>query len=131
MHKVLIVDDEKLSRDTVKLLLKKHSVFKSILEADNGKNALTLVKMHFPDIIFLDIEMPSMSGIELARLLPCKTAVIFITAYDEYAVSAFELNAVDYLLKPFEESRFKQAIEKALHKLEEAALKNQRKDVIV
>lgn len=119
MYKVLIADDEVLSRETIKLLVNAHQEFSEIFEANNGKAALELTKTVFPDLLFLDIEMPGMSGIELARQVPNTTAIIFITAYSEHAVKAFELNAVDYLLKPFNEDRFIDAIDKAKRKLGE------------
>lgn len=113
MLKVLIADDEELARDTIKLLLAEQEDVNDIFEAENGKKALASALQLKPDILFLDIEMPGMSGVEVAALLPRDMVVIFVTAFNEYAVMAFELNALDYLLKPFDDERFYEALNKA------------------
>jgi two-component system LytT family response regulator len=119
MLRVLIVDDEMLSRKTIKLLIAGQSDPCEILEAQDGNQALAMTIRHQPQLIFLDIEMPGMSGIELAKQLPEKCVVIFVTAYNEYAVMAFEVNAIDYLLKPFDDERFTQAFAKAKQQIAE------------
>lgn len=106
MFKVLVVDDEYLARETVKLLLTSIADVSHIYEAENGNQALGIANHYQPDIVVLDIEMPGVSGIELAKSLPKNCAVIFASAYNHYAVDAFELNSVDYLLKPFDDDRF-------------------------
>lgn len=106
MLKVLIADDESLARETLKLLLANISEVANVYEAENGKQAIALANQYQPDIVILDIEMPSLSGIEVCKHLPKKSIVIFATAYNEYAVEAFELNAIDYILKPFDDDRF-------------------------
>lgn len=113
MLKVLIADDEPLARQTIKLLLKDQDDISEVLEAANGNQVLDVFKDHQPDIVFLDIQMPGKSGIELANLLPEKTSIIFATAYDQYAIAAFDLNAIGYLLKPFDDERFYRALNKA------------------
>ncbi len=112
--KVLIVDDEEDARELLKVHLARHQQFSLIGEAQNGQEALAAIQGLAPDIVLLDIQMPEMSGIELVEQLegthPPK--IIFITAYDQFAVKAFELNAVDYLLKPFSKDRFDKTLEK-------------------
>jgi|TARA_R110002111_G_scaffold143060_1_gene209086 two-component system LytT family response regulator len=124
MLKVLIVDDEVLARETIKLLLSSITDIAQVYEAENGNQALTFANQYQPDIVVLDIEMPGMSGIELARLLPKDCVVIFATAYNQYAVDAFELNSVDYLLKPFDDDRFYVAFERAKVRLTEGGSQN-------
>ena len=113
MLKVLIADDENLARETVKLLLSSIPEVTEIYEADNGNQTCVLAHQHQPDIVILDIEMPNMSGIEVCKNLPENCIVIFATAYNEYAVEAFEHNAIDYILKPFDDERFYGAFERA------------------
>ncbi len=119
MLKVLIADDEPLARQTIKLLLKNQNDISEVLEAANGKQVLDVFKSHQPDIVFLDIQMPGKSGIELANLLPESTSIIFATAYDQYAIAAFDLNAIGYLLKPFDDERFYRALNKAKQQIVE------------
>ncbi len=110
---ILIVDDETLARENIKSLLKNQSDINNVFEAENGALALEVAEQHQPDIIFLDIQMPGQSGIELAEKLPSKSVIIFATAYDQHAITAFDLNAVDYLLKPFNDERFFDALQRA------------------
>ncbi len=122
MLKVLVADDESLARQTLKLLLSKIPYVQEVYEAEDGNQALVLAHEHHPNIVILDIEMPGISGIELAKHLPKKCIVIFATAYNEFAVEAFDLNAIDYILKPFDDDRFFTAFERAAerHKDEES-----------
>ncbi len=113
MLEVLIADDESLARKTIRLLLQEQPDIKHIYEAADGNQVLDVFEKHAPDIVFLDIQMPGKSGIELANLLPEKTSIIFATAYDKYAIAAFDLNAIGYLLKPFDDERFYIALDKA------------------
>jgi two-component system LytT family response regulator len=113
MLKVLIADDEILARETVKLLLSSIPEVTEIYEAENGNQAVLLANQHQPDIVILDIEMPNISGIEVCKNLPENCIVFFVTAYNEYAVEAFEHNAIDYILKPFDDERFYGAFERA------------------
>lgn len=106
--KVLIVDDEPLAREAVSLRLKNRPPFEVCGEAASGEEALALAQSHKPNVIFLDIDMPEMSGIETARHL-CALGpqnIVFVTAYDDFAVDAFRVNAVDYLLKPIKDEQF-------------------------
>jgi two-component system LytT family response regulator len=124
MLKVLVVDDEYLARETVKLLLTSIADVAHIYEAENGNQALGLANQHQPDIVVLDIEMPGMSGIELAKKLPKDCTVIFASAHNQYAIDAFELNSVDYLLKPFNDERFYTAFERAKVRLKDKCSQN-------
>lgn len=115
--RILIIDDEPPARELVKLYLKGFPQLETVAECENGFEALKAIQETAPDLIFLDIQMPKINGFELLELLPDPPQIIFTTAYDEFAIRAFELNAVDYLLKPFSEARFGQAVEKALARL--------------
>lgn len=119
MLNILIADDEKLARETIKLLLKESPDIGQIWEAEDGAQAKALANQHLPDLVFLDIEMPLVNGIEVAKHLPARTVVVFVTAYDEYAVAAFELSAVDYLLKPYDDERFHTALQRARKNIQE------------
>ncbi|WP_394776047.1 LytR/AlgR family response regulator transcription factor [Flavobacterium sp.] len=110
--KVIIVDDERLSREELKRALKTYDDFELIGEAGNADDAKNLIETKMPDLIFLDIQMPEKSGFDLLESLDNVPSVLFITAYDQYAVQAFEVNALDYLMKPIREERFEKAIEK-------------------
>ncbi len=118
MPNVLIVDDEILARETVKLLLTKDADIEQIWEAEDSREALVIALAEAPDIVILDIEMPGLSGIELAKKLPPNCVIIFASAFSEFALSAFEVNAIDYLLKPFSDERFYSAITRAKTRLE-------------
>jgi two-component system, LytTR family, response regulator len=107
----VIIDDEKLAREDLKALLSGIEEIKIIGEAGNANEAKKLVDNLHPDIIFLDIQMPGKSGFELLSELKTDAQVIFVTAYDEYAIKAFEVNAQDYLLKPVNRERLQLAIE--------------------
>lgn len=111
--KVLIVDDEKLARDLVKNYLQDVAGIEIAGECENGFEALKAVHELSPDVLFLDIQMPKIDGFELLEVLDPKPEIIFCTAFDQFAIKAFELNAVDYLLKPFSKDRLEQAVEKA------------------
>lgn len=112
MIKAFIVDDEPLAREVVKKHLQKHPDIVLVGEANDGFEALKLIPEAKPDLLFLDIQMPKINGFELLELLTENPSVIFTTAFDEFALKAFEVNALDYLLKPFSEDRFDTAISK-------------------
>lgn len=112
MYKTLIIDDERLAREEVKRALESYSEFEVLGEANNVDNAKYLIERTNPDIIFLDIHMPKKSGFDLLDELVTVPEVIFTTAYNQYAVQAFEVNALDYLVKPIREERFSKTIEK-------------------
>lgn len=113
MFKVLIVDDEQIARLRLKNLLAEFQNFEIIGEAADGISAINTIEKLRPDIVFLDIEMPELNGIEVANSLDSNgPLIVFVTAYDEYAVQAFETNAIDYLLKPINKKRFSKTIER-------------------
>lgn len=111
--KTILIDDEPLALSRLRRLLEKHNdVFTIVSEAKNGAEGLVEIDKHSPDIIFLDIEMPLLNGFEMLAKLTKMPLVIFSTAYDQYAIRAFEENSVDYLLKPVENERLVKTIEK-------------------
>jgi two-component system LytT family response regulator len=116
--KALIVDDEPPARQIIRAYLNKNAAIEVVGECDNGFDALKSIQELRPDILFLDIQMPKITGLELVEVLEQPPHIVFITAYDEFAIKAFELNAVDYLLKPFSEKRFNAAVEKVLKQQE-------------
>lgn len=115
--RAILADDEQPSRERLRLALAGYPGIEIIAEASNGVQALELIQSLRPKLVFLDIQMPLMTGVEVLRQLKTRPAVIFITAYDEYALKAFEVHAVDYLLKPFSRERLYEAISHALEKL--------------
>ena len=110
--KTLIIDDERLAREELKSLLLPHDEIEIIGEAKNGEEGIKLIHELKPDLIFLDISMPGMTGFEMLKQLDEIPKVIFVTAYDEFALKAFEVNALDYVLKPVEPVRLQEAIQK-------------------
>jgi two-component system LytT family response regulator len=114
MIKVLIIDDEPLARSLVKEYLKPFQNIEIVQECNDGFEGVKAITQHQPDLIFLDIQMPKINGFEMLELIEKPPAVIFTTAFDEYAMKAFETHAVDYLLKPFSKDRFTKALQKWL-----------------
>ena len=110
---VAVIDDEEDARELIKIHLKRFGELELVGEGQNGLEAIQLITRYKPDIVLLDIQMPEMDGLEVISQLEDPPAFIFVTAYDEFAVKAFELNAVDYLLKPFTEERFDQSMRRA------------------
>jgi len=110
--KALIIDDERLARTKLRTLLAKHSNIEIAGEADSVIEAVKLIENTKPDVIFLDIQMPQASGFNLLEQIETDAKIILVTAFDEYAVCAFEVNALDYLLKPVNPERLAQAIER-------------------
>ena len=110
--KVIVIDDEPLARSIVLEFLQEHKDIEVSAECGDGFQGVKAINQHKPDLIFLDIQMPKINGFEMLELLDTTPSVIFTTAFDEYAIKAFETNAVDYLLKPFSKERFDLAIEK-------------------
>ncbi len=115
--KTIIIDDERLAREELKRTLKPHKEFQVVGEASHVDEAIQIIETEAPDIIFLDIHMPEKSGFDLLEELGTVPEVVFTTAYDQYAVKAFELNALDYLVKPLREERFAKTIEKVKQEL--------------
>ena len=116
----LIIEDEELARNLLRSYLKDHPDIEIIGECENGFDGVKAINEKKPDLVFLDIQMPKITGFEMIELLDHKPQIIFTTAYDQYALKAFELNAVDYLLKPFSKERMQKAIEKVVHHIEHA-----------
>jgi len=112
MSKIIVIDDEPLARSVVKEYLQAYSGLDIVQECNDGFEGVKAIQSHQPDLIFLDIQMPKINGFEMLELLDQPPAVIFTTAFDEYAIKAFESHAVDYLLKPFNKERFDKAIQK-------------------
>lgn len=113
--KVIIIDDEPLARAIVKEYLQAYPELELMAECGDGFDGLKAIQQYEPDLIFLDIQMPKINGFEMLELIETPPAVIFTTAFDEFAIKAFESNAVDYLLKPFSKERFDKALQKYLH----------------
>jgi two-component system LytT family response regulator len=109
-----IAEDEPLARETLRDAINRRPELQFIGEAADGMSALTQINALQPDVVFMDIQMPEMTGLEVLKRLQHKPNIIFTTAYDQYAVTAFELNAVDYLLKPFSRQRFDAAVDRLL-----------------
>lgn len=122
----LIIDDEKLARDLLREYLESMEGIELLDECSKGSEAVEKINKLKPDLIFLDVQMPGMTGFEVLDEIDHEPYVIFITAYDQYAIRAFEKNAVDYLLKPLDEDRFRQSVTRALNrkKMEEGGLEN-------
>jgi two-component system, LytTR family, response regulator len=121
--KVIIIDDEPLARSIVKEYLQKHPQLQIAQECNDGFEGLKAIQEHQPDLVFLDIQMPKINGFEMLELIDQPPAVIFATAFDEYAIKAFEAHAIDYLLKPFNQERFDKAINKWM---EQKAVSNEK-----
>jgi len=117
MIRTILIDDESLARDIVKHYLNDFPDIEVVAECSDGFEGIKAITQHQPDFIFLDIQMPKINGFEMLELVEKPPAVIFTTAFDEYAIKAFEVNAIDYLLKPIEKSRFDQAVQKIAAKL--------------
>jgi two-component system LytT family response regulator len=113
MIKAIVIDDEQPARDLIKHYLTGHKEIEILGEFADGFSGLKAIQEMKPDLIFLDIQMPKLTGFELLELLDSMPNIIFTTAFDQFAIKAFELNAVDYLLKPYSQERFDQALQKA------------------
>jgi two-component system LytT family response regulator len=119
--KTIIVDDEALARRGLKLRLSRRDDVEIVAEAKNGREALDLIHEYEPDLVFLDIQMPGMDGFDVLRGLSPEDmpAIVFVTAFNDYAIKAFEANALDYLLKPIEDSRLSEALDRVTENLDQ------------
>jgi len=124
--KTVIIDDETLSRNRIAKFLRDFEIVEIIGEADNGRSGAEIIESLKPDLVFLDIQMPELNGFQMLQNIVHRPFVIFITAYDNYAVKAFEVNAVDYLLKPFSRDRFSSAVQRVLSAVESGRHENVR-----
>jgi two-component system LytT family response regulator len=113
MLKAIIVDDEELARQVLREFLLEAAAVEIVAECANGFEAVKAIGEHRPDVLFLDIQMPKLDGFEVLELIDPPVAVIFVTAYDQYAMKAFDAQAVDYLLKPFSAERLGKALDRA------------------
>ena len=131
----VIVDDEQLARDELAYLLKNIGDVDVVAQGKNGVEAVNLIREHNPDLLFLDVQMPGLDGFGVIKKLLDKKVhlpkIVFATAFDQYAVKAFEVNAVDYLLKPFDRQRVAQAVQKARAKLETAGASSDRIETLM
>jgi len=131
----LIVDDEQLARDELAYLLKGTGDVDVVAQGKNGLDAINLIKEHNPDLLFLDVQMPGLDGFGVIKKLLDKKVtipkVVFATAFDQYAVKAFEVNAVDYLLKPFDKKRVAQAVQRAREQMSPANSSQERLETLV
>src|SRR6476646_1889228 len=122
----VIVDDEQLARDELAFLLKNAGEVDVVAQGKNGLEAINLIREHNPDLVFLDVQMPGLDGFGVIKKLLDKKVplpqIVFSTAFDQYAVKAFEVNAVDYLLKPFDKKRVALAVQRARSQQETEAL---------
>ena len=110
--KIVIIDDEPLARSIVLEYLQEHKNIEVVAECGDGFQGVKAIAQHKPDLVFLDIQMPKINGFEMLELLEEVPSVIFATAFDEFAIKAFEANAIDYLLKPYSQDRFNSALDK-------------------
>src|SRR5215472_4060744 len=123
--RVLVVDDETPARQRLLDLLHKDSQVRKILEAENGAVAVDIIKNERPDVVFLDVQMPEMDGLGVIDSLGAQQMplTVFVTAYDEHAIRAFEANALDYLLKPFSDERFEMTMARVSIRMDECSLR--------
>lgn len=112
--KAIIIDDERLARAEMQNLLSEYKDLEIVAEAKNAEEGIELIKEHKPDVIFCDVQMPGMNGFEMVKKLEEIPKVVFVTAFDEHAIKAFEVNALDYLLKPVDPDRLNETVEKLL-----------------
>jgi two-component system LytT family response regulator len=115
----VIVDDEELARSLLREYVESSAGIDIVAECSNGFEAVKAISEHKPDLVFLDVQMPKLDGFEVLQLIGADVAVIFVTAFDQYAMKAFDAHAVDYLLKPFSLERFEKALERARQRLGE------------
>ena len=131
----VIVDDEQLARDELAYLLKNLGDVEVVAQGKNGIEAVNLIREHSPDMVFLDVQMPGLDGFGVIKKLLDKKLplpkIVFSTAFDQYAVKAFEVNAVDYLLKPFDKKRVAQSVEKARATMEPSSASSDKLDTLV
>lgn len=124
MIKAVLIDDEPLARSIVSEYLRSYTEIQIVQECNDGFEGVKAIAQHKPDLIFLDIQMPKINGFEMLELIEQPPAVIFTTAFDEYAIKAFESHAIDYLLKPFSKERFDKAVQKWLSQRQATVEKN-------
>jgi len=119
--RVLIVDDEIVARRRIRRLLAAEADVTIVGECADGRSALDAIAAHHPDIVFLDVQMPELDGFDLVQALSAPPAIVFVTAFDRYALKAFDVHAIDYLLKPFSAERFRTALARARTRARDAS----------
>ncbi len=124
--KIVIIEDETPARELLKAYLAKEEDIEVVEECENGFEGIKAISKHHPDLVLLDIQMPKLTGFEMLELLDEYPQIIFTTAYDQYAIKAFELNATDYLMKPFSKERFLKALSKARSKIAEKGAEDEK-----
>lgn len=124
--RTIIVDDEDLARQMIKEYLRAHPMVEVVAECSGGEEAVRRVNAMRPDLLFLDIQMPGLTGFEVLEKLDHPPFIIFSTAYDRYALRAFEINAIDYLLKPFDKERFDRALSRAFERMQNKTAASQQ-----
>lgn len=117
-YKVVIVDDEPLAREIIFNFLHEREDIEIAAQCENGFDCVKTLQNIHVDILFLDVQMPKINGFELIEILPYKPEIIFCTAFDEFAIKAFEVNAIDYLMKPFSKERINKSLDKAINHLQ-------------
>ena len=131
----VIVDDEQLARDELAFLLKDVGDVEVVAQGKNGLEGVNLIREHNPDLVFLDVQMPGLDGFGVIKKLLDKKVtlpkIVFATAFDQYAVKAFEVNAVDYLLKPFDKKRVAQSVQKVRAKMESGSASSDKLETLV
>jgi two-component system LytT family response regulator len=130
MIRAIIIDDESLARDLLRDFIREVGGIEIVAECSDGFAGLKAIQEFDPQLIFLDIQMPKLTGFELIELLDKKPEIIFCTAFDQFAIKAFELNAVDYLLKPFSLERFSEAVDKASKRIQSEKSNNETDSVL-
>lgn len=131
MIKAILIDDEPLARMVVQEYLLDYPQIEVLQECGDGFEGLKAIQQHQPDLIFLDVQMPKINGFEMLELVDEQPAVIFTTAFDEYAIKAFEAHATDYLLKPFSKERFNKAVDKFLAQAPTATIAKKEKEELL
>ncbi len=129
--KALIIDDEQLARQLIRNYLKSFPEIEIVGECENGFEGARNIAELKPDIVFLDIQMPKLNGFEMLELIDNPPEIIFITAHNDYAIRAFEMNAVDYLLKPYSQERLISAVQKAAEKIKTGTGKDKKMDQLI
>lgn len=127
--RAVIADDETLARKFIRRMLKDEPDVEIVGECANGKEAVSMIRSEKPDLIFLDVQMPEKDGFAVLQSIPELPEIIFTTAYEQYAIRAFELHALDYLLKPFDQARFRDAIRHAKERLRSTPDKDVRRQI--
>lgn len=129
--RVIIVDDESLARDVIRNFLSERNDVEIIAECSNAQECIKTLHNNNLDLMFLDIQMPKINGFELLQFLTDVPEIIFCTAFDEYAVKAFEINAVDYLMKPFNKERLFAALEKAIFRINSNQISDKKEKLLL